>query len=54
MKQLLTILLLSFCTVMAADKPSIIYILADDLGWADVGWHGSELLKMDSNGPNWT
>ena len=43
MKQLLTILLLSFTTVIAADKPNIIYILADDLGWADVGWHGGEI-----------
>jgi hypothetical protein len=54
MKQLLTILLLSLSTVFAANKPNIIYILADDLGWAGVGWHGSELLKMDSIGLNWT
>ncbi len=27
----------------AANKPNIIYFLADDLGWADVGWHGSEI-----------
>ena len=30
-------------SAVAADQPNIIYILADDLGWADVGWHGSEI-----------
>jgi arylsulfatase A-like enzyme len=24
----------------AADRPNILFILADDLGWSDVGWHG--------------
>jgi arylsulfatase A-like enzyme len=27
----------------AAEKPNIICFLADDLGWTDVGWHGSEI-----------
>src|SRR5207248_9516844 len=27
----------------AADKPNILLIIADDLGWRDVGYHGSEI-----------
>src|SRR5512138_2414557 len=31
--------------VFAADvpRPNILIILSDDHGWADVGWHGSEI-----------
>src|SRR5690242_8995750 len=27
-------------SVAAADRPNILMIVADDLGWSDVGWHG--------------
>lgn len=33
-------LLLPASHVAAADRPNILMIVADDLGWSDVGWHG--------------
>lgn len=27
----------------AAERPNILFLIADDLGWSDVGWHGSEI-----------
>jgi arylsulfatase A-like enzyme len=45
-KILLNVLaLLIFCAIslMGSPRPNIIYILSDDQGWADVGWHGSDL-----------
>ena len=26
-----------------ASRPNVIYFLADDLGWTDVGWHGGDI-----------
>ena len=25
------------------ERPNIVFIMADDLGWADIGYHGSEI-----------
>ncbi len=30
-------------TIVAAERPHVVYMLADDLGWTDVGFHGSEI-----------
>lgn len=34
---------LAIATVSAADAPHILYVTADDLGWKDVGYHGSTI-----------
>src|SRR5438093_11979166 len=30
-------------TAQGAPRPHIVYIVADDLGWKDVGFHGSDI-----------
>jgi arylsulfatase A-like enzyme len=32
--------LLLAAPLAAADKPNVLFVVADDLGWNDVGWHG--------------
>jgi len=41
-------LILSFVTcasLWGADKPNIVYIMADDLGWSDIGPYGNDFIE---------
>lgn len=52
MVAVITLLVVGFLSgqVFAANRPNILLIVADDLGWADVGWHGGKFQTpvMDS------
>jgi arylsulfatase A-like enzyme len=41
-RPLLAGLLACAALAAAADKPHVVYLMADDLGWRDVGFHGGE------------
>ena len=43
MIRFLIVALLCGQIAVAAERPNILVIIADDLGWADVGYHGSEI-----------
>src|SRR3954451_23022364 len=34
---------MAFAANSSAPRPNILFILADDMGWGDVGFHGSEI-----------
>ncbi|XP_046561442.1 arylsulfatase B-like isoform X2 [Haliotis rubra] len=38
------VLLFITATIRAATSPHIVFIVADDLGWNDVGWHNPQML----------
>ena len=44
MKPLVVFGLLTLCTVGdSAKQPHILLVVADDYGWNDIGYHGSEI-----------
>ncbi|MDG2126976.1 MAG: sulfatase [Fuerstiella sp.] len=46
----MTLFLLDFCpTLQAADRPNVVFILADDLGWSDTTLYGTTKLYQTSN-----
>ena len=46
MKRIIALLLLSLVpTLFAAKKPNIVFIMADDLGWSELGSYGQKKIK---------
>ena len=45
MNRLLIPLCASLCVLPAAERPNMVIILADDLGWTDLGCQGSDLYR---------
>lgn len=47
------VLLLSALSLLAKEKPNIIFIMADDLGYSDLGCYGGEIQTpvLDSLAP---
>ncbi|MHB8898307.1 MAG: hypothetical protein ACYC6Y_06130 [Thermoguttaceae bacterium] len=47
----LLVLALACAVAHAVDQPNIVHIVADDLGWKDVGFNGATDIKTPSEGP---
>jgi arylsulfatase A len=45
MRLLLLAALLTPCLAVAADRPNVVFILADDLGWGDLGCYGQTKIR---------
>ncbi|MBK72736.1 MAG: sulfatase, partial [Verrucomicrobiales bacterium] len=45
MKRLISLLVLALTLPLSARRPNIIYILADDLGYGDLGCYGQKIIK---------
>lgn len=45
----LAALLLALASAAAAEKPNLIVILADDMGFSDLGCYGSEIMEHENN-----
>ena len=45
MKRCVFIIFILLSSVFAADKPNFVFIMADDLGWSDVGFNGTKFYE---------
>ncbi|XP_035210022.1 arylsulfatase B-like, partial [Stegodyphus dumicola] len=54
MFRIITVLAFACLQARGQQPPHIIFIVADDLGWNDVGWHNSNILtpNLDSLAKN--
>ena len=46
--------LMNLVFLAAAQQPHIVFVFIDDLGWNDVGYHGSEIMVRKGVCPVWS